>query len=123
MSIKALESHALFKITDVERISSPADLGYHPDSVLSVFDYFVIQPKQMSKSGVRGDDFVAIRAAQVDQYDLSHANVECVYLRMIGEKWELRKRGSPFSESDFEKFVQLAQGKEVLIDGKCWKRI
>lgn len=123
-AIGAPESHPLFEISkDLRKIDSPVELGYHPDTVLSVFDYFVIHLSQMSQSGVRGDNFVAIRCAPVQDYHLTHAKVECVYLRAIEGKWVLHKLGKALTESEFQEFSQLAQGKEVKMGPQLWKRI
>lgn len=121
---KAPESHPLFsRITDVKKITSPVELQCHPDTVFYARNPLYFHPNQMPSSGVRGDHFVAIRAIPADQYDMTHATVQCVYLRVANNKWEMLKNGSILSEDDFEKFVQLANGQEVTMNGTCWKRI
>lgn len=123
-SRRLLPFHPLFGVAkDLYEITSPCELGYHPDTVLSVFDYFDIQPKQMPASGVRGEDFIAIRCAPVDEYDMTHVKVECVYLRNVNEKWTARKLNQTVSDDEFQVFTKLAQNEPVKMGDRIWKRI
>jgi hypothetical protein len=115
---------ALSQISEnLPQIDSPVDLGYHPDTVFSVFDFFTIHIGQMKTSGIKDKTFAAIRYAPVKQYELTQAKVECIYLRIIDGKATLLKSGNPVSEAEVKTFTQLAKGEEVEFDGQKWKRI
>lgn len=121
-SQRDLCNHSLFKIApDLTQIESPADIGYHPDSLLSVLDFFSVYPRHMASSGIRGEDFVAIRYAPID--DPKQIKVICVYLRYVNGAWALRKEAKPVTDEEFARFTQLAQHQKISIDGQWYQRV
>jgi hypothetical protein len=121
-SFEAIQSHSLFQDTDgFHRIGSPAEIGYHPDSVLTSFDHFALLPKNMPANAIRGDHFVAVKCAPVN--DLTQTKVECVFLRYIEGKWVLHKFSQPVSEDQFSTFKRLIKGEEVQMGDQLWKRV
>lgn len=120
-----LPKHLLFTNlpNDLTKIISPAELNYHPDSILSALDNLYIYPNQMKHSGVFGDDFVAIRCAPVDEYNMTQAKVECVYLRCEKDSWVAKNSANVVNQEELERFHNLANWQEVKMGNIIWKRI
>ena len=128
----AIKNHKLFDIAkDIPVITSPSDVGYHPDSELSTFEFITIRPDKMAKPTLRGPTFIAIRCAPINSdktVDQTQARVECAYFRRVDGNWSSRPYKmcslSPMSNQEFADFsaifASLAAGKEVVMHGKTW---
>ncbi|MBX7066818.1 MAG: hypothetical protein K1X28_06270 [Parachlamydiales bacterium] len=104
-------------VGDIKHVSQ-SELGFHPDSVLSA-GYGMVYSHHMSEPVVRGKNFIAVRLAPVDNYELTHAKVDFVYVRISGNKVHLAKLGNEMTSEDVTDFFNLAKGEKV----KGWQKI